>query len=302
MVIVEATGVSAEGRITPFCLGLWNQEQVTALAPIVQFMKDHGAIPAIQLAHAGRKASVDSPWRGGKALAPSEGGWTPLAPSAIPFKEDSPQPRALSTEEIADVVSEFKKSTELAMQAGFQAIELHMAHGYLMHQFLSPLSNHRTDEYGGSLENRMRLPLEITKAVRKALPEGLPLFVRISATDWIEGGWDPDQSVILVQELKKAGVDFIDVSTGGNVAKVKIPVGPGYQVPFAEKIKKETGITTGAVGLITEPEQADEILSSGKADAIILARALLRDPYWPLHAAQKLGVEVSWPEQYERAK
>jgi 2,4-dienoyl-CoA reductase-like NADH-dependent reductase (Old Yellow Enzyme family) len=302
MIIMEATGVSDIGRITPHCLGLWNETQCKALQPIVRFMKAHGAVPAIQLAHAGRKASVDVPWRGGKALLPSDGGWIPVAPYALPFKEDSPVPHALSGEGLNEVINQFVHSTKLARQAGFEAIELHMAHGYLMHQFLSPLSNLRTDEFGGSLENRMRFPLQVAAAVRKAWPDELPLLVRLSATDWTDGGWDEKQSVILAKELQKVGVDFIDVSTGGNVARVKIPLEPGYQVPFAAIIKKETGIPTGAVGLITEAQQAEEILSQGKADAIIIARAILRDPYWPLHAAQKLGVDFPPPPQYERSR
>lgn len=302
MVIVEATGVSAIGRITPHCLGLWNEEQVQALQPIAQFIKDHGSIPAIQLAHAGRKASTEVPWRGGKGIALDQGGWTVVGPSHEAFRPDYPTPHALTTTEIINIVSEFVAATKRAENAGFQALELHMAHGYLMHQFLSPLSNHRTDEYGGSLENRMRFPLEVTTAVRKVWPDQLPLMVRISATDWTENSWDENQSVVLVKELKKLGVDLIDTSTGGNVAKATIPIGPGYQVPFAEKIKKETDIITGAVGMITEPEQAEDILKSGKADVIIMARELLRDPYWPMHAAKKLGVDLPYPLQYERAK
>lgn len=301
MVIVEATGVSAIGRISPFCLGLWNDKQVAAFKPITAFMKAHGAIPAIQLSHSGRKGSTNAPWKTPYSVTKDQGGWTPVAPSAIAFNENSPLPHALTLSEMQDVLQEFVSATQRSLEAGFEAIELHMAHGYLMHQYLSPLSNHRTDQYGGSLENRMAFPLEVAKAVREAWPSHLPLLVRLSATDWVEDGWDENQCILFAKELKKIGVDFIDVSTGGNVSKVKIPVGPGYQVPFAAKIKQEADITTGAVGLITQAEQADEILNSGKADAILLARALLRDPYWPLHAAEKLGVKVQPPPQYERA-
>jgi 2,4-dienoyl-CoA reductase-like NADH-dependent reductase (Old Yellow Enzyme family) len=302
MVIVEATGVSAIGRITPRCLGLWNDEQVQALKPITQFIKDHGSIPAIQLAHAGRKASTEVPWRGGKGISIEQGGWTVVSASDEAFRSDYPTPRALTIPEIAEIKNQFVDAAKRAEKAGFQAIELHMAHGYLMHQFLSPLSNHRADLYGGSLENRMRFPLEVAAAVRQAWPQNLPLFVRISATDWTENGWDENQSVLFVKELKKLGVDLIDTSSGGNVAKATIPVGPGYQVAFAAKIRKETEIITAAVGMITEPEQAEEILSSGKADVIIMARELLRDPYWPMHAAKKLGADLPYPLQYQRAK
>jgi len=302
LVMVEATGVSPEGRITPHCVGLWNEKQGDALRPIVEFMKNQGARTGIQLAHAGRKGSTEVPWRGGKKISLAHGGWTVVAPSAIAFADDYPMPQALTENEIQKVIADFVASTKLAKKAGFEVVELHMAHGYLMHQFLSPLSNQRNDQYGGSLENRMRLPLLVAVAVRKEWPEKLPLFVRLSATDWVEGGWDLDQSVIFVQELKKIGVDFLDCSSGGAVPYAKIKTGPGYQVPFAEKIKKETGIITGAVGMITEPQQAEEILSQGKADAVLLAREFLRDPYWPRHAAQLLGVEMDWPPQYERAK
>jgi NADH:flavin oxidoreductases, Old Yellow Enzyme family len=302
LIIMEATGVSPEARITPYCLGLWNHRQVEALKPITEFAKAHGAIPGIQLAHAGRKASTDAPWHGGGYLENAQGGWNTLAPSAIAFKEGAKVPTELTIAGMNEISDQFVTSTKLALEAGFQVIEIHMAHGYLMHEFLSPLSNHRRDEYGGSLENRMRFPLEVAKRVRSILPDNLPLFVRISATDWVTDGWDENQSVIFASELKKQGVDLIDVSSGGNVAKAKIPVGPNYQVPFAEKIKKGAHIMTGAVGLITEAEQADEILSSEKADLIFLARATLRDPYWPLHAAQRMGVEIALPPQYERSK
>jgi 2,4-dienoyl-CoA reductase-like NADH-dependent reductase (Old Yellow Enzyme family) len=302
LVIVEATGVSPEGRITPHCVGLWNEQQSLALKPIVEFMKSQGARTGIQLAHAGRKASTAVPWRGGKKISLEQGGWIVVAPSAVAFEADDPMPQALTEDGIQKVIADFVASTKLAKKSGFEVIELHMAHGYLLHQFLSPLSNQRNDQYGGSLENRMRLPLQVAAAVRKEWPSELPLFVRLSATDWVEGGWDVDQSVILVKELQKIGVDFLDCSSGGVVSYAKIKTGPGYQVPFAEKIRKDTGIVTGAVGMITEAHQAEEILVTGKADAVLIAREFLRDPYWPRHAAQILGVDIPWPQQYERAK
>ncbi|WP_413294940.1 NADH:flavin oxidoreductase/NADH oxidase [Bdellovibrio sp. HCB185ZH] len=300
LVIVEATGVRPDGRISPGCLGLWNQEQLEKFKPIVQFMKSQGTVAGIQLAHAGRKSSTDIAWKGGKPLTPEQGAWTTVGPSPLPFTEGWHTPHALTVPEIGQLVQDFVHSAKLAMQAGFQLIELHMAHGYLMHEFLSPLSNHRSDEYGGSLENRMRFPLEVAAAVRKIWPAELPLFVRISATDWVENGWDLEQSISFAKELKKIGVDLIDCSTGGSVPKAKIPVGPGYQVPFAEGVRKGANIATGAVGMITDPHNAEEILQSGKADLILMAREMLRDPYWPLHAAKKLGVDVTWPVQYGR--
>jgi 2,4-dienoyl-CoA reductase-like NADH-dependent reductase (Old Yellow Enzyme family) len=302
LVMVEATGVTPEGRITPFDMGLWNERQSEALKPIVNFMKSQGARAGIQLAHAGRKASVEAPWRGGKKIEPEKGGWTVLAPSAIAFDQDYLRPQEMSESDIQKLVGAFVNSARLAKSAGFEVIELHMAHGYLLHEFLSPLSNQRTDRYGGILENRLRLPLQLAKIIREEWPQELPLFVRISASDWTEGGWDIEQSVALAKELKKLGVDLIDCSSGGVVPHVKIPTGPGYQVPFAERIKKDTGILTGAVGMITEAHQAEEILASEKADVIFMAREFLRDPYWPRHAAQVLGVEMLWPPQYERAQ
>lgn len=302
LVMVEATGVSPEGRITPHCVGLWNEQQSAALKPIVEFMKSQGARTGIQLAHAGRKASTAVPWQGGKKISLEQGGWTVVAPSAVAFEADYPMPQALDEAGIQKVIADFVASTRLAKKTGFEVIELHMAHGYLLHQFLSPLSNQRKDQYGGSLENRMRLPLQVAQAVRKEWPVELPLFVRLSATDWVEGGWDVDQSVTLVKALQKIGVDFLDCSSGGVVPSAKIKTGPGYQVPFAEKIRKETGIITGAVGMITEAHQAEEILATGKADAVLIAREFLRDPYWPRHAAKILGVDMPWPQQYERAK
>lgn len=301
LVCVEATGVSPEARISPGDTGLWSEEHARAFAPIAAFIKSEGARSAIQLAHAGRKASTHVPWQGGKPLSEAEGAWQTLAPSAVPFS-DWPAPKEITREEIEMVVEQFAHSTRLALAAGFEVVELHMAHGYLMHEFLSPLSNRREDEYGGSLENRARFPLRVAESVRAAWPAELPLFARISATDWVEGGWDLPQSVQLSRWLKEKGVDLVDCSSGGLVAGARIPVEPGYQVPFAEAIRRETGIATGAVGLITEPEQAEEIIAKAQADVVFLARATLRDPYWPLHAAKRLGIDVPWPVQYGRAK
>ncbi len=302
LVLTEATAVSPEGRISPADTGIWSSAHATAFARIAAFIRAHGAVPGIQLAHAGRKASTAVPWEGGGPLAPAQGAWPTVGPSAIPFDAGYHTPHALSVAELDDVLNQWVAATRLSLDAGFDVIEVHMAHGYLLHQFLSPLSNRRDDAYGGSLENRMRFPLRVAAAVREVWPERLPLFVRISASDWAAGGWDIDQSVQLAAKLRELGVDLVDCSSGGNVAHVKIPVGPGYQVPFAERIRQEAKIATGAVGLITEPQQANEILTSGRADAVIMARELLRDPYWPLHAAKALGVEVPWPNQYLRAK
>jgi 2,4-dienoyl-CoA reductase-like NADH-dependent reductase (Old Yellow Enzyme family) len=300
LVVVEATGVSPEGRISPGDSGLWSEAHARAFAPIVSFIKSQGARTGIQLAHAGRKASTDVPWRGGKPLKESEGAWRTLAPSAVPFG-DWPAPKEMTREDIEAVVGQFADATRLALAAGFEVVELHMAHGYLMHEFLSPLSNRREDEFGGTLENRSRFPLRVAEAVRAVWPEALPLFARISATDWVEGGWNIEDSVELSRWLKGSGVDLIDCSSGGLVPDARITVAPGYQVPFAAAIRKEAGVATGAVGLITEPEQAEEIVASGKADVVFLARAMLRDPYWPLHAAKRLGVKAPWPVQYGRA-
>ena len=302
LVITEATAVSPEGRISPGDLGIWKDEHITELKRITTFIEAHGAVPGIQLAHAGRKASHSKPWEGGAALKPEENAWQTLAPSAVAFKQGEPLPKAMSKEDIEKVISDFKNAAIRSIEAGFKVIEIHAAHGYLINEFLSPLSNYRTDEYGGSFENRIRLLLEITETIRKIWKDDNPLFVRISATDWIAGGWTEDDSVALTKVLKTKGVDLIDCSSGGNSHEQKIPVGPLYQVPFAEKIKKETGILTGAVGLITTPEEAEEILANQRADIIILARQFLRDPYFPLHAAKKLGADVTWPVQYERAK
>jgi 2,4-dienoyl-CoA reductase-like NADH-dependent reductase (Old Yellow Enzyme family) len=302
LVIVEASGVSPEGRITAWDSGLWSESHADAFRPIVEFIHAQGSVAGIQIAHAGRKASTDAPWRGGKYLTEGPHAWTPLAPSAIPFRDGDPIPHALSLAEIDEVVEQFVKAARLARRAGFRVLEIHAAHGYLLHEFLSPLCNTREDEYGGSLEDRMRLPLRVVEHVRAVWPEELPLFVRISATDWAEGGWDILQSVELAKRLRELGVDLVDCSSGGAVAHAKIELGPGYQVPFARAIRHEAGIATGAVGLITEARQAESIVSEGSADAVLLARQLLRDPYTPLHWARELGVDVRWPDQYGRAR
>jgi 2,4-dienoyl-CoA reductase-like NADH-dependent reductase (Old Yellow Enzyme family) len=300
LVCVEATAVSPEGRISPGDTGIWSDEHARAFESIASFIKSQGASAAVQLAHAGRKASTDVPWRGGKPLSEEQGGWQTLAPSAVPFGH-SPAPREMSRDDVEAVVVQFADAARRSLAAGFEVVELHMAHGYLLHEFLSPLSNRREDEFGGSLENRARFPLRVAEAVRAVWPDGLPLFARISATDWVEGGWDLEQSVQFSRWLKERGVDLIDCSSGGLVPGARIPVAPGYQVPFAERIRREAGVATGAVGLITEPAQAEEIIATGKADAVFLARAELRDPYWPLHAARQLGAEAPWPVQYGRA-
>lgn len=302
LVMAEAAAVSPVGRISPADLGLWTKHHAQALAPVTRFIKDNGAVPAIQLAHAGRKASTDAPWRGGRPLAPAAGGWPTLAPSALPFGPGYPVPHALSISEIDGVVAEFEAATGYALAAGFDVVEVHVAHGYLLHEFLSPLANTRDDEYGGSLENRARLPLRVARTVRALWPAHLPVFVRISATDWVEGGWDLPQSIQLARWLKEAGIDLIDCSSGALVPTARIPTGPGFQTPFATAIRTQVGIATGAVGLITDPWQAEHIVHTGLADAVFLAREFLRDPYWPLHAAKRLGVDVPWPAQYERAK
>lgn len=302
MVMVEASGVSPEGRISPWDSGIWSSAHAKAFTRIARFIADQGAVPGIQLAHAGRKASTNRPWKGGGAVDAAHGGWQPIAPSAIPFDQKHAVPIAMSAGQIDQVVRQFADAARWSLEAGFQVVEIHAAHGYLLHQFLSPLCNQRSDEYGGSLENRMRVPLRVTEAVREIWPAKWPVFVRISATDWAPGGWDLPQSIEFSRRLKESGIDLIDCSSGGAVPGVKIPVAPGYQVPFSEAIRKEAGIATGAVGLITEPAQAQEIIASGQADIVLLARELLRDPYWPLHAAAALGVDVQWPVQYERAK
>ncbi|MBL8517253.1 MAG: NADH:flavin oxidoreductase/NADH oxidase [Betaproteobacteria bacterium] len=301
LVMCEASGVSPEGRISPQDAGIWNQAQADAWAPITRFIKAQGAAPAMQLAHAGRKASTFAPWRGQGAVPEGCGGWPVMGPSAVAFSEKYHHPREMSRADIAACVEDFVFATELSLQAGFEVVEVHAAHGYLLHEFLSPLANIRTDEYGGSLENRMRFPLEVCAAVRKAWPGHLPVFVRISATDWKAGGWDVAQSVEFAKRAKALGIDLIDVSSGGNVIDQEIVLGPGYQVPFSSAIREGANIRTSAVGLITDAVQAEQVVAHGHADSVSLARALLRDPYWPLHAAARLGVEVAWPDQYKRA-
>ncbi len=302
LVIAEATAVEARGRISPQDLGLWKDEQIEPLARIVRFIHSQGAVAGIQLAHAGRKASTARPWEGGKALKASEGGWDDVvAPSAIPFAPDYRTPCEISREGISAVVRAFGEAARRALEAGYRVIEIHGAHGYLLNSFLSPLSNRRSDDYGGSFENRTRIVRQTIEAVRRNWPERLPLFFRISATDWAEGGWDIEQSIELARMLKGWGVNLVDCSSGGNVMGARIPVAPGYQVLFAEQIRRAAGIATGAVGLITSAVQAEQILRNGQADLILIARQMLRDPYWPLHAAMELGQPASWPAQYSRA-
>ena len=302
LLILEATAVSPEGRITPGDLGLYSDANEAALARVLAALRAHAPIAvAMQIAHAGRKGSTKRPWEGHGAIAPEDGGWTPVGPDSHPFAPNYPTPHALSIEEVHEVVDAFRAATVRARELGLEVVEIHAAHGYLLHEFMSPLSNTRTDAYGGSFENRIRLCLEVVNAVRSEWPDRLPLFVRISATEWAPGGWDIDEAVELARRLREHGVDLIDCSSGGNVAHQQIPIGPNYQVRFAERIRREVGIPTGAVGLITAPAQADAIVREGRADAVFLARALLRDPYWPLHAAHELGVSVPWPSQYLRA-
>ncbi|MEJ8756941.1 NADPH dehydrogenase NamA [Pontibacter sp. H259] len=302
LVLAEATAVSPEGRITPDDIGLWKDEHISMWQRINAFIEAHGAVPGVQLAHAGRKASHKSPWKDATPLIPEEGAWQTVAPSAIPFTDAEPTPLALDKEGIQKVISDFRAAAVRSLKAGFKVIEIHAAHGYLLHEFYSPLSNKRTDEYGGSFENRIRLLLEVTENVKEVWPADYPLFVRISATDWTEGGWTGEDSVGLAKILKDKGIDLIDCSTGGNVPAAKIPVGPLYQVEFAESIKREAGIMTGSVGMITTAQEAETIVTTDQADIVLLARELLRDPYFPMHAAQELGYEHTWPSQYERAK
>jgi 2,4-dienoyl-CoA reductase-like NADH-dependent reductase (Old Yellow Enzyme family) len=302
LVLTEATAVLPEGRISPQDLGIWMDEHIEALARVVRFIHEQGSVAGMQLAHAGRKGSTYAPGAGHGTVPESNGGWkNVVAPSALPFADDYPMPRALSIDGIQNIVSAFAAAARRACEAGFRVIEVHAAHGYLIHEFLSPLSNQRRDAYGGSFENRIRILREIVAAVRDSWPEGAPLLVRISATDWIDGGWDIQQSVELARQLKELGADLIDCSSGGNLAHAKVPVGPGYQTQFAEQIRREAGILTGAVGMITSPVQAEHVLATGQADAVIIARELLRDPYWPLRAARELGQATSWPVQYLRA-
>jgi len=302
LIISEAASVSPEGRISPGDIGIWKDEHIVGLKRITDFIHQYGGVAGIQLAHAGRKASFKAPWLDPKQISIAEGGWQTVAPSAIPFNEEDTVPETLDAAGIAKVKADFRAATERSIAAGFKVIELHAAHGYLIHQFLSPLSNERTDEYGGSFENRVRLLLELVDVVQEVWPAENPLFVRISATDWAAGGWNAEESVKLAALLKAKGVDLIDASSGGLTKKQEIPIFPGYQVQFAEQIKKETGIMTGAVGLITDAQQAEAVLKYGQADLIFLAREFLRDPYFPLHAAEALDVELKWPVQYERAK
>lgn len=301
LVFTEATAVTPEGRISPEDLGLWKDDHVEFLGRITRFVAGHGAVPGIQLAHAGRKASTAAPWKGGRPVPAEEGGWQPVGPSPLPFEPSWPRPAALDETEIRGVVSAFRNAAVRALQAGFRVVEIHAAHGYLIHEFLSPLTNERSDSFGGSFEKRIRLACEIVAAVREVWPDELPLFMRISATDWVDGGWDLEQSVELARAVGSLGVDVVDCSSGGIVPDARIPVGPGFQVPFARQIRKRTGIATAAVGMITEPRQAEEILARGEADLILLARQFLREPYWPLDAAKELEVKLDWPPQYRRA-
>lgn len=301
LIFTEAAAVTPEGRISPQDLGVWSDAHFEPLEKIIRFIGEQGGVAGIQLAHAGRKGSTYRPWSGTGMVPAAEGGWQPLAPSAVPFSNSYPTPKELTADEIHGLSQAFVAAAERAFRAGFRIIEIHAAHGYLFHEFLSPLSNRRTDNYGGSFEHRSRFLRDTVAAIRKVLPERCPLFVRISATDWVEGGWDVAQSVELSRELKALGVDLIDCSSGGNVEQAEIPIGPGYQTAFADKIRREAQIATAAVGMITAAAQADHIIRTGQADLVLLARELLREPYWPLHAAKELGVALPWPPQYLRA-
>ena len=302
LVMVEATAVSPIGRISPRDSGIWSDEHTMGFRRITEFIKANGAIPGIQLAHAGRKASTDVPWRGDKPLFQGEGGWQVIAPSPLPFNKHSSVPVEMTLKDMEEVAIQFQAAAERSLEAGFEVLEIHMAHGYLLHEFLSPISNKRKDALGGKLENREDFPLSVAKIVRGVWPDSLPLFVRISCTDWAEGGWDLEQSIHLCKHLKDIGVDLIDCSSGGLVPDAVIPAGPGFQVPFSSAIRNEVGIPTGAVGIITEPVQAEQIIATGQADAVLMAREFLRHPYWPLDAAGKLNVDIPWPDQYRRAK
>ncbi|MEZ2445901.1 NADPH dehydrogenase NamA [Chitinophaga sp. RCC_12] len=302
LVLTEAAAVSPEGRISIHDLGIWKDEHIPMLQEITSFISAQGAVPGIQLAHAGRKASTVRPWEGSHALPAEDGGWQVVAPSAIPFNDVYPMPVALTETGIRKIKDDFKAAAIRAQKAGFQVIEIHGAHGYLLHNFLSPLSNQRTDEYGGSFENRIRLLVETIETVREVWPVQYPLLLRISATDWAEGGWNPEEAVKLAAIVKGKGVDLVDCSSGGLAAHQQIKVGPLYQTPFAEKIRKEAGVATGAVGLITTAEEAESIIAGGRADMVLMAREMLRDPYFPMRAAHELGAEIKWPVQYERAK
>jgi 2,4-dienoyl-CoA reductase-like NADH-dependent reductase (Old Yellow Enzyme family) len=301
MVILEASAVTPQGRISPGDLGIWKDDHIAGLERIVRFVHGQGARVGIQLAHAGRKASMAIPFAGERLLPPEEGGWETVAPSAVAFSQNTSLPRALEQAGIDAVVTAFRQATRRALEAGFDFVEIHAAHGYLLHQFLSPLSNQRSDAYGGSFENRTRLTMEVAAAVCKEWPAHLPLFARISATDWAEGGWTPDESVELARQFRRAGVDLVDVSTGGLVPHAQIPAAPGFQVQFAARIRREAGIPTAAVGLITDANQAETIVTNGEADIVLMGRELLRNPFWPLHVAATLGEKASWPVQYLRA-
>lgn len=302
IVMTEATSVSPEGRISPSDLGIWKEDHVPFLKKVTDFIQHHGSVPGIQLAHAGRKASHAEPWNGSTFLSQDKGGWKTVAPSSIPFSPETDAPEALTTEGIAKIINDFKEAAVRSLAAGFKIIEIHAAHGYLINEFLSPLSNRRNDEFGGSFENRIRLLTEIAAAIRTVWPDDLPLFARISSSDWAQGGWTIDDSVALAKVLKMKGVDLIDCSSGGLLPDVKIPISPGYQVPFAAQLRKESGVLTGAVGLITTAQQAESIIAEGKADIVLLARQFLRDPYFPIHAAKELQASIHWPIQYGRAK
>jgi 2,4-dienoyl-CoA reductase-like NADH-dependent reductase (Old Yellow Enzyme family) len=301
LVFTEATAVTPEGRISPEDLGIYKDAHVEFLSRIVKFMKSQGTVPGMQIAHAGRKGSTQRPWVGSSKVTPEDGGWVPLAPSALAFSDNYPMPRALLKEEIREIVKAFASAARRALEAGFQVLEIHAAHGYLAHEFFSPLSNFRTDEYGGSFENRTRFGREVVSAVRKVWPDNLPLFIRISATDWKEGGWDLDQAVELSKQLKPLGVDLVDCSSAGLAVDQKIIAGPGFQVPFAERIRRDANVLTSTVGLIETKEQVGEILAKEKADLVMMAREFLRDPYWPLRTARELKQTISWPAQYLRA-
>jgi 2,4-dienoyl-CoA reductase-like NADH-dependent reductase (Old Yellow Enzyme family) len=300
LVMVEATAVSPEARITPLDLGIWSEEHIEPLARVARFIHSQGSLAGIQLAHAGRKGSVAVPWEGGHGIPETAGGWRPVAPSPVVFDKGYADPVEITEDGIRGVVRDFAEAARRAREAGFRLLELHAAHGYLTHEFLSPLSNRRTDRYGGSFDNRTRFLCEIVCGLRAVWPEDRPLLVRISATDWMEGGWSVDESVELARRLGGLGVDLVDCSSGGTSLRAQIPMGPGYQTPFAERIRREAGIPTGAVGMITSPAQADHIIRSGQADLVLLAREMLRDPYWPMHAARELGHALPWPAQYSR--
>ena len=302
LVIVEATAVSSEGRISPGDCGIWSEAHTAAFKPITAFIEAQGSVPGIQLGHAGRKASTDVPWHGGRPLPDGESGWLPIAPSPVAFDLGYPVPREMAEKDMDQVVAAFTAAARRSLSAGFKVLELHMAHGYLLHQFLSPLSNLRKDRWGGTLDNRQSFPLRVTAAVRKVWPENLPLFVRLSCTDWVKNGWDLSQSIAFSSRLKDLGVDFIDCSSGGIVPDAQIPAGPGFQAVFSAAVRKSAGIETGAVGLITAPAQAEQLLITHQADAVLLGREFLRSPYWPMTAAAALGVDQEWPKQYQRAK